>query len=194
MIRRIGWIPLCLALAACGHHTDSRSAEQVVALMKASYAATQVYRDKGVVFTDQPMPWTIFKSLSGIRSLDHFSTELDRRRDAMSFVFQSVRMTGTPAEMQGRLAAIKPLSKGETSYAPSMLLGVSPQWSRLVRSEDDSVHGALCYVVHATDQRGIESTLWIEKKRFVIQRVRQKVPFEPRPYVKTFDYQKVETQ
>ena len=194
MTRRVGVISLCVMLAACGQHKDARTAEQIVALMKASYAATTVYRDSGVVFNDEPLPWIIFKSLFGMRSLEHFSTELDRRHNSMAFVYQSVKVTGSPEAMPERLIAMRPVSKGVSSFAPSLLLGATPQWSSLARSEDKSVHSVDCYVIHATDRHRVESTLWIEKKRLILRRVRQKIPFETGSYFKTFDYQNVEMQ
>jgi len=129
-----------------------------------------------VAFVSEPLGWTIFKTIFGLHSLDHFSTELDRTRGSMTFVFDSVRVTGTPSEVPQRLIDVRPISKGSSTIVPMLLLGVAPDFANPIREPDDSVHGAGCYVIRATNTRGIEDTIWIEKRRFVIRRVRQKIP------------------
>jgi len=183
-----------MLLASCEQRSDDLSAKQIAARMSATYASARSYRDSGVAFTGEPLGWTIFKSFFGLHSLDHFSTELDRTRGSMTFVFDSVRVTGTPREVPQKLIDVRPISKGSSTLVPMLLLGVAPDFVNPVRQHDDSVHGAGCYVIRAINSRGIEETIWIEKRRFVIRRVRQKIPSRSAEITQTLDYQSLDMQ
>lgn len=185
---------LCALFAFCGRRADALSPAEIVSRMNAAYRSARMYRDHGVAFVDEPVVWSLFKALFGLKSLDHFSTDFDRVRRSMAFVYDSVRVEGPPDALPGRLNAIRPISKGSSSLAPLLLLGVPPDLSRPVRERDASIHGADCYVIRGTNQRGIEDTFWIEKRRFVIRRVTQKIRSQSESFTQTLDYQAVETQ
>jgi hypothetical protein len=162
--------------------------------MNAAYGSARMYRDRGVAFVDEPVLWGLFKAVFGLKSLDHFSTSFDRVRSSMAFVYDSVRVEGPPDALPDQLNAIRPISKGSSSLAPLLLLGVPTDLANAVREKDASIHGADCYVIRGMNQRGIEDTLWIEKRRFVIRRVRQTFPGRADSAAQTLDYQTVETQ
>lgn len=153
-----------------------------------------MYRDRGVAFVDEPVVWSLFKAMFGQKSLDHFSTEFDRVRSSMAFVYDSVRVAGTPNNLPDQLNTIRPISKGSSSFAPMLLLGLPPDLANPVREKDETIHGADCYVIRGMNQRGIEDTFWIEKRRFVIRRVTQKIRSQSEAFTQTLDYQSVETQ
>lgn len=162
--------------------------------MNAAYASARTYRDQGVAFVDEPFRWSVFKAFFGLHSVDHFSTDFDRTRGLLTFVYDTARISGTPNDMQEQLINLRPISKGSSSFAPTLLLGVPADLRGAIRERDASVHGAECYVIRATNSRGIEDTLWIEKRRFVIRRVRQAFPHRTESAAQTLDYQTVETR
>lgn len=162
--------------------------------MNAAYGTVRMYRDRGVAFVDEPVVWGLFKAVFGLRSLEHFSTDFDRVRSSLAFVYDSVRVEGTPNRLPDQLNAIRPISKGSSSLAPLLLIGVLSDLTNVIREHDDTVHGADCYVIRGTNRRGIEDTLWIEKRRFVIRRVRQEFPSRTESAAQTLDYQTVITQ
>gem|GEM_PF-2880947 len=187
-------IVLCALLASCGQRADALSPAEIVTRMNAAYGSARMYRDRGVAFVDEPVVWSLFKAVFGLRSLDHFSTDFNRNQASLAFVYDSVRVAGRPNALPDQLNTIRPISKGSSSFAPMLLLGVRRDLSNPVREKDDTIHGADCYVIRGTNQRGIEDTLWIEKRRFVIRRVRQTFPGRADSAAQTLDYQTVETQ
>ena len=180
--------------AACGHRADALSSGAIVERMNATYASARTYRDRGVAFVEEPFRWSLFKAFFGLHSLDQFSTEFDRARGSLTFAYDAARVTGTPNDMPERLNTLRPISKGSSSFAPMLLLGVPADLRDAIREHDASVHGADCYVIRATNRRGIENTLWIEKRRFVIRRVRQTFPHRADTAAQTLDYETVETR
>jgi hypothetical protein len=154
--RRIIVLLSCVLFASCEQRSDDLSAKQIAARMSAAYISARSYRDHGVAFVDEPLGWTIFEAIFRLHSLDHFSTELDRSLGSMTFVFDSVRVTGTPSEVPQRLIDVRPISKGSSTIVPMLLLGVAPDFVNPVRQHDDSVHGAECYVIRATNSHVLD--------------------------------------
>jgi hypothetical protein len=181
-------------VAACGHRTDALSPREIVERMNATYASARTYRDQGVAFVDEPFRWSLFKAFFGLRSLDRFSTDFDRTRGSLVFAYDAMRVAGRLSEVPEQLNAIRPISKGSSSFAPMLLLGDRADLPNAVREHDDGIHGVDCFVIRATNQRGIEDTLWIEKRRFLIRRVRQKIRSRSASFTQTLDYQSVTTQ
>jgi hypothetical protein len=187
-------------IARCGGSSAPRadvSPSDLLNRTSKTYATAEVYRDRGTVTLQEPLGWSLVQSLSGRRT-NEFRTTFRRHPSSATFMFHgragarfglavspssSVALIGfdvpeaRPATIADAARALRPVTAGASDAVVPLLVGGNGIASMHAESllEDEDVHGEPCFRVRGVTAGGTAQTLSIEKRRFVIRRIRQEL-------------------
>jgi hypothetical protein len=179
-----------------------------------TYATAEVYRDRGTVTLQEPLGWSLVKSFSGHHA-NEFRTSFQRHPSSATFEFHgrsgnrfglsatsasAVAIRGLddaearPATFAEGARILRPVTEGSSDAVVPLLVGVNGVASMHAESllGDEDVYGEPCFRVRGVTPAGTTQILSIEKRRFVIRRIRQELKLRSGSTTRTIDYAEVD--
>ena len=181
-------------------HADSLTASEIIDRMKSTYANSRTYSDSGVVKTifTGGVKQTIEKPFTTVFVRpDRFRYAFkDKKPDGREQVF-IIHLSGKDVQtywdvqkdlahesLDRAVASATGVSSGSAITVPAMLLPGKISWRRSIRFtqprriDDDFFNDAECFRLQDLVLNKIPTTLWIDKKTFLLRKIYREQEFD----------------
>ena len=187
-------------VAAEALYTDNLTANEIIKRMEKVYANSKSYSDSGVVkavFISNDGKFTVEKPFTTafIRP-DHFRFEFKEKKQgnpAQRFIiyrkgkelqtYWNVKNDLKLESLDTAVASATGVSGGSAITVPAMLLPNKITWRRAIRFrkperiDDDLFDKVDCYRIHDLIFNVIPTTIWIDKKTFLVRKIYREQKF-----------------